>query len=182
MSAGHELLDRLTQLGASVRPAGDRLILRAGAMTVPAELVRSLREAKSEVLEALAAVEYAGRCAASDKRPASSNEMFWRDRYAARVGHWVRDNRRPEEAEDLAYGEMVDQWRERYDQRSPAWQCAGCNEPIAGLPALQLADENRVHFDEYRQCLIRFGRRWRGEAVDGLRGLGLEPPAGFELL
>jgi hypothetical protein len=50
------------------------------------------------------------------------------------------------------------------------------------LSALLLADETRVHFDEERECLIRFGRRWRGEAAAGLRALGLDPPEGFEPL
>ena len=47
---------------------------------------------------------------------------------------------------------------------------------------LLLADENRVHFDEERECLVSFGRRWRGEAVAGLQALGFEPPAGFKVL
>jgi len=67
---------------------------------------------------------------------------------------------------------------------SPEWQCAGCNEPIGGLPALDLADGTRVHFDETHalDCLFAFGERWRGDATGGLRALGLDPPAGFELL
>jgi hypothetical protein len=59
--------------------------------------------------------------------------------------------------------------------------CAGCDEPIGGLSALLLAEETRVHFGEERECLIRFGRRWRGEAVARLRVLGLDPPEGVEL-
>ncbi len=45
-----------------------------------------------------------------------------------------------------------------------------------------LAGEYRVHFDEERECLIRFGQRWRNEAVAALQAIGIEPPAGFELL
>lgn len=61
--------------------------------------------------------------------------------------------------------------------RSP--QCAGCDEPIGGLSALALADGNRIHFDEENECLIRFGRRWHGDAIAGLRELGIEPPSDF---
>jgi hypothetical protein len=86
-----------------------------------------------------------------------------------------------DQAEGFAYGELLDEWHRRHGQRWPAWQCAGCGEPIGGLSALLLADENRVHFGEERECLIRFGRRSGGEAVAGLRALGLEPPQGFEL-
>ena len=61
------------------------------------------------------------------------------------------------EAEELAYGELLDEWRKSHGRRWPAWQCAGCDEPIGGLSALLLADETRVHFDKERECLIRFG-------------------------
>ena len=53
MSAVDELLVRFTEIGAIIRPAGDRLILRAGATPVPAELVNRLRQAKSQVLATL---------------------------------------------------------------------------------------------------------------------------------
>ncbi len=50
-----ELLDRFAEIGASVRPGGeDRLVVRAGARPVPAALVRQLREAKAQILAALA--------------------------------------------------------------------------------------------------------------------------------
>jgi hypothetical protein len=52
---------------------------------------------------------------------------------------------------------------------------------IGGLPALDLADGNRVHLDRL-DCAIAFGERWRGEAVVGLRALGLDLPPDFELL
>jgi hypothetical protein len=81
----------------------------------------------------------------------------------------------------LAYGELILQWHRWNGRRWPLWQCAGCDAPISGAAALDLADGNRVHFDE-RECLSRFGERWRGEAVAGLRVLGFEPPKGFELL
>lgn len=47
---------------------------------------------------------------------------------------------------------------------------------------LSLADEYRVHFGEEQERLTRFGRRWRGEAVAALQAIGLDPPAGSELL
>jgi hypothetical protein len=82
----------------------------------------------------------------------------------------LRGDRRKDEAERLAYGELLDEWRNSHGRRWPVWQCAGCDEPIGGLSVLLLADENRVHFDEERECLVRFGRRWRGDAVAGLPG------------
>jgi hypothetical protein len=48
---------------------------------------------------------------------------------------------------------------------------------MGGLAALDLADGNRVHLDKL-DCLLSFGERWRGEAANGLRTLGLDPPVG----
>jgi hypothetical protein len=61
MSATSKLLDDLALIGATVRPEGDRLILRAGSTTIPADLVARVKQAKEEILEALTA--------ASDVRP-----------------------------------------------------------------------------------------------------------------
>src|SRR6266446_8537205 len=101
----------------------------------------------------------------------------WRRQFTIRTIHWGLGGKWIKvEAEGLAYGELLDEWRKSQGRRWPVWQCAGCDEPIGRLSALLLADENRVHFDVERECLIRFGRRWRGEAAAGLRALGLEPP------
>jgi hypothetical protein len=54
MSTARDLLDDLAVIGATSQPKGDRLILRAGATTVPAGLVRRVRRAKAELLAALA--------------------------------------------------------------------------------------------------------------------------------
>jgi hypothetical protein len=90
--------------------------------------------------------------------------------------------RRPRaEAKRLAYGELILQWHRWNGRRWPPWQCAGCDAPISGAATLDLADGNRVHFDE-RECLTRFGGRWRGAATTGLQSFGLELPDGFELL
>jgi hypothetical protein len=72
----------------------------------------------------------------------------------------------------------------QYGQRAPHWQCAGCHEPIGGLPPLDLADGNRVHLDQAHglDCLLSFGERWRAEATAGLRPLGLDPPSDFDAL
>jgi hypothetical protein len=54
MTAARDLLADLAAIGATVEPVGDRLILRAGAVPVPAALVARIRDAKAEVLAALA--------------------------------------------------------------------------------------------------------------------------------
>jgi hypothetical protein len=54
MTAAHELLSDLAVIGANIEPAGDRIILRAGASAIPAGLVGRIREAKAELLVMLA--------------------------------------------------------------------------------------------------------------------------------
>ena len=54
MTAAHQLLVDLAVIGASIKPAGDRIVLRAGASAIPAGLVDRIREAKAEVLATLA--------------------------------------------------------------------------------------------------------------------------------
>jgi len=179
MSAVRDLLDRLAEIGATVEPAGDRLILRAGATPVPAELVKRLRQSRGDLLEELAPARYSANSADQDK---TADAAWWRDVYAARLVHWLHGDCRWVEAEAIAYGELLDEWRKSHGRRWPVCHCAGCDEPIGGLSALLLADKNRFHFVDERECLIRFGRRWRGEAVAGLQALGFEPPAGFKVL
>ena len=53
MSAARELLDGLSAIGATIEPAGDRLILRAGTIAIPATLVSRIREAKADLLAAI---------------------------------------------------------------------------------------------------------------------------------
>jgi hypothetical protein len=54
MTAAGGLLSDLAMIGASIEPAGDRIILRAGASGIPASLVDRIREAKAELLVTLA--------------------------------------------------------------------------------------------------------------------------------
>jgi hypothetical protein len=53
MNVARDLLDDLAMIGATVEPAGDRLILRAGSTAIPARLVSRVREAKAELVALL---------------------------------------------------------------------------------------------------------------------------------
>jgi uncharacterized protein len=53
MSATRNLIADLALIGARLEPAGDRPILRAGPTTIPAALVRRVREAKADLLATL---------------------------------------------------------------------------------------------------------------------------------
>jgi hypothetical protein len=172
------ILDRARETGLTVQADGNELVIR-GPKRAEA-MVWVLAKHKAEVLAVLASVEHVAQRA--PERAPQAGEISWGARYRRRVVDWMRGGRRKDEAERLAYGELLDEWRNSHGRRWPVWQCAGCDEPIGGLSVLLLADENRVHFDEERECLIRCGRRWRGEAVAELQALGFEPPAGFKVL
>jgi hypothetical protein len=55
MSVTRNLLDDLALIGATIKPAGDRLILRAGRTAIPATIVSRVRQAKADLLATLAA-------------------------------------------------------------------------------------------------------------------------------
>jgi hypothetical protein len=132
-----------------------------------------LREAKVEILAAVAPARAPPTVDLGD----GSDPAWWRRHRTIRTIHWGLTGRWTQDrAEGLAYGELLDEWCKSHGRRWPVWQCAGCDEPIGGLSALLLADGNRVHFDEERECLIRFGQRSRDEAVAGLQAFGLHPP------
>jgi len=174
MTTARELVNAATAAGAKLAVSGDTLSVTAPRPLAP-ELVQELRRSKVEILRLLAAEP-------GDGRQFPADAAWWRRHFTIRTLHWRLSGRwTKNEAERLAYGELLHEWRKSHGRRWPVWQCAGCDEPIGSLSALLLADENRVHFDVERECLIRFGRHWRGEAAAGLRALGLEPPEGFEL-
>ena len=62
MNVAYDLLDDLAVIGATLQPAGDRLILRAGRTAIPAALVHRVREAKADLIATLAGDEARGAC------------------------------------------------------------------------------------------------------------------------
>jgi hypothetical protein len=114
----------------------------------------------------------------------NSDVDCWRDRFRRRCQREHGLLYPGEQAEALGYNHLIRAWHKRHGRKWPAWQCAGCNMSIGGLPALNLADGNRVHLDEAHglECLLAFGERWRAEAIAGLRAMGFDPPPDFEPL
>jgi hypothetical protein len=152
---GVTLLHRARNAGLRVAADGDKLVVCGPRRAEPVALL--LLAHKPAVIAALA--------------------REWRARHREALAYWST-LRTIEEAAGLAWGELEDRWHRIHGARSPAWQCAGCGEPVSGLAALRLADGNRVHFETF-DCLLRFGERWRREAIAGLRAMGLDPPAGL---
>jgi hypothetical protein len=159
MTDGRELLRRARDAGLRVAPKpGGKIDIRGPKHAEP--VARLLLAHKPAVIAALAA--------------------DWRARYCEALAHWGAF--RAPDAAQLAWGEIESRWHLLHGQRWPTWECAGCGAPIGGLPAFDLPDGNRVHFDAAHglDCLLAFGERWRGDARAGLRALGLDPPADNE--
>jgi len=167
------LLRRAQEVGLRVEPIGDKLLVRGPKR---AEAVVDLLAAhKAEVLAALAPAS-TSKCTDQDAAVAATEAGRWRDRLATQIVDWFRGDRDWEAAKRLAWGDLENEWHYQHGKRWPTWQCAGCHAPIGGLQALNLPDGNRVHFEPI-DCLIRFGKRWRGDASEALIAFGLEAPS-----
>jgi hypothetical protein len=153
------LLHRAQEVGLRIEPMGDKLLVR-GPKRAEA-VVKLLAEHKAEVIAVLA--------------PSIVNERWWHERFTTKAFQWFLGDRNWETAKRLAWGDLENEWHNQHGKRWPAWQCAGCEKPIGGLAALDLPDGNRVHVDPI-DCLIRFGKRWRGDARKALVAFGLEAP------
>ena len=179
---GLSLLRQAEEAGLAVALDGGRLVIRGSKRAEP--VARLLIEHKPDVLAVLARAD---RMPVPSKfgRQDAAEAQAWRDRYAARIVHWFRGGHPWQEAEGLAFGELILTWhRERGVRPDPA-RCAGCSGDLRnGADLILDCDGTRVHLDIVRgvDCIIAYGTRWRGSAVAGLRALGLHPPAGFELL
>src|SRR5258708_2726269 len=149
-----DLISAVYAAGGTIRRVGDMIELAAPA-PLSADLVARVREAKPALLSALA------------------EWPDWRARYREALTHW--EALHADEGARLAWGELQNRWHRLHGERLPEWQCAGCGEPIARPPTLDLADGNRTHLDRL-DCLIRYGERWRGAATRALVSIGLQPP------
>jgi hypothetical protein len=179
MSIAADLLDRLAEVGAKVEAAGNRLIVRAGPKPVPGELVQRLREAKADVLAALAPAAGRTPAEAAAFDPSDSREAaWWRRHFIIRtIDLKLGVPRSDAEAAWLVWGELQDRWNRLHGERVAQDLCCGCRRPIGDGQTLDLCDGNRVHFDDL-DCLLQHGRRWRGAATRALTAMGLQPPTG----
>jgi len=167
------LLHRAQEAGLHIEPMGDKLLVRGPKRAEG--VVKLLAAHKVEVLAALALGTSTSWCGDQGSAVDGKEARRWRDRLARRIGEWFHGDRGWEEARWLAWGDLQNEWNELHGRRWPSWQCAGCDAPLSGSQVLDLPDGNRVHFEPI-DCLIRFGKRWRGDASEALVALGLEPP------
>jgi hypothetical protein len=107
-----DLLADLGLIGARLEPAGDRLILRAGPVMIPAGLVRRVREAKADLLATLA--------------DGSDGDVLLRDE-AREHGHELR----PRQAKESLFEYSVIEWLNQHSVPSGPGGCAWCRRLVA---------------------------------------------------
>jgi hypothetical protein len=127
--------------------------------------------------------------AQNEEYPTSLNvpahPAWWRDFFKERAAiREIVGGGSQENAEELAFGDVIVEWHHRHGAHSDPRRCPGCGDELAGEADLALCDGARVHLDAVRgiNCVIAYGQKWRGAAVTALRALGLDAPRGFTLL
>src|SRR5437868_767923 len=118
MSAAAELLRHLSEIGASIHPAGDKLIVRAGTSPVPAELVRRLRAERADVLAALT------------RTTPAFDAAWWRRQFTVRTLDRLLGHRTLGEAKRLAFNHLVLEWHRLRGERPDCRRCAGCGDDL----------------------------------------------------
>jgi hypothetical protein len=146
MNAARELLEDLALIGATVEPAGERLILRAGPMAIPARLVNRVREAKADLIATLAHRE------ASEQSPGESQRHFKCRTLEACAIEWLNQHPAP----------------------SQSGRCAWCGRPESpGAVVVPFGTEPGTHAWLHADCWPAWYQRRREEAVFALRGMGI---------
>jgi hypothetical protein len=161
MSAAGSLFNDLAEIGATIRPAGDRLILRAGRTTIPAALVTRVREAKADLLATLAG---------GGGRPDSfANEEKRYDFRSPR--HRTRDR---------TLESRIVEWLDQHPAPSPPGRCAWCGGPeLLGAVVLPFGTEPGTHAWLHSECWADWHCARRAEATAAIAAMGIDLPLGF---
>jgi hypothetical protein len=145
MIPARDLLDRLADLGATVRPAGEQLILRAGPRAIPAALVHRIMEAKADLLELLAAK--------SDATGATPVEQELLGRAA-----------------NATHGNRIVRWLDQHPSPSQAGLCAHCGQSgCIGAVVVPFGVTSGTHAWLHAECWPAWHQARRAEALCALQ-------------
>jgi hypothetical protein len=147
MNAARELLDDLALIGATVEPAGDRLILRAGPMAIPARLVNRVREAKADLIATLARHE------AYEWDPSSESQQSKPRTLEACIVKWLNQHPAP----------------------SAPGRCTWCGKPETPSAVVLPFGAGEHHAWLHAECWPAWHQSRRAEAEMALRRMGIAP-------
>jgi hypothetical protein len=110
--------------------------------------------------------------------PVGESAAAWGDWMRRRAGEHMLFGRQRGDALSATWGEAELVWHAWHGVVPDRYHCAGCQAPLLGRALLTLSDGARVHWDDGHghDCLVAYGRRWRGCAAAGLAELGLTAP------
>jgi hypothetical protein len=150
MSAAHDLLADLDQIGARLEPAGDRLILRAGPKAIPAALVRRVREAKTDLLATLAVRTVHTVLRSGEDRERSGKSS-------------------PDEVKHRTFESRVVEWLNQHPTPSSPGRCAWCGmSESPGAVVLPFGTEPGTHTWLHSECWPAWHEARRASAVTDL--------------
>ena len=148
MIAARDLLDDLAVIGATIEPAGDRLILRAGAAAIPADLVSRIRQTKAELLTMLATHPVPAVLGTLSRCKAEAQT------FECRVAEWLNRNPAP----------------------TPAGRCAWCTKfETRSAMVLPFGTEPGTHAWLHAECWPTWHQARRADAIAALKAMGLAP-------
>jgi hypothetical protein len=149
MNAARDLLDHLAEIGATVQPVGDRLVLRAGPRGIPSTLLSRVRNAKADLIAALAAPVLHGPSEAATHPGELGSSKCVRQTSEASVVKWLNDHPAPSEPE----------------------RCAWCHKPHSpSTVVIPFGNEPGGHTWLHVECWPAWHQARRARAADGSDG------------
>jgi hypothetical protein len=153
MNVARNLLDDLAIIGATVEPAGNRLILRAGSTAIPATLVNRVREAKADLIAMLAPRKDRGVIREKQEHVGKSADQQFKHRtLEACIVEWLNQHPAPSMPE----------------------RCARCGKPESPSAVVRpFGTEPGIHTWLHAECWPAWHQARRADAIAALRAKGI---------
>ncbi len=178
-----DLIRAVEQAGGHLEPDGDALVVEAPE-PLPESIMIELRARKAEVLIALAGQSARGDllrrahlAVVPDLADPEDIQTWLIERAAMRE---VGSGTTRVDADKLVFDELLWIWHAANPVETAPGKCAACGTAFEP-PVMSLPDGAQVCDQPDHGCLISYGNGRRMEAVGALKGLGIEPPAWWEL-
>jgi hypothetical protein len=157
MNVARDLLGDLAVIGATIKPAGDRLILRAGHTAIPAALVNRVREAKVDLLAALAPCTDCVEVSGGTEKECGGNPPLY-------------------ESKNRTFEARIVEWLDQHPAPTTPGRCGWCGSPESpGAVVLPFGVEPGKHAWLHAECWPIWYRARTREAITTLTAMGLAP-------